>query len=91
MALAFLCSQLQRATLDMLSHDKSFHDDLKPFQGIKFSAFIADHGVRKGSADEAKAVASQLREYGTNLSGFLMSTDTDDLTFSQASKPKSFK
>lgn len=50
MSLAFLCSELKR--LKVASEDVTFH------------ALIVDHGARKESAEEAKAVQRVLERIG---------------------------
>jgi len=51
MALATLCSKL-RQTSDG--------------KGLSFTAFIVDHGLRSGSDDEARTVATHLKLIGTS-------------------------
>lgn len=62
MALALLCSELKS-----LSPSKLPNEDWRTFrhlQACKFRAFVVDHGVRKGSHEEAQAVVEVLKGRG---------------------------
>ena len=74
MALASLCSQLQKISYDGLRSlpQADYKKDTAgtPLsQSIKFQAFVVDHGVREGSDSEAQAVSKILegREIPTKL------------------------
>lgn len=73
MALAAVCSRLQheRDSVDVFDVDDKQLDKLHSLlKYIRFRAFLVDHGIRKGSDEEAHAVSKILEERGTyQLSG----------------------
>jgi tRNA(Ile)-lysidine synthase len=64
MALASLCSQVQRLPRGLNMECPS---DFKILPEYSFQAFIVDHGVRKGSGEEAAAVSKVLDSRGNSL------------------------
>jgi hypothetical protein len=61
MALAALCSNLQRPLIPKLDDTKSQDRSLP---NLKFHAFVVDHDVRSGSHIEAQAVSDALKQRG---------------------------
>jgi tRNA(Ile)-lysidine synthase TilS/MesJ len=51
MALATLCSKLRQSPAG---------------KGLSFTAFVVDHGLRPGSDDEARTVATYLKNIGAS-------------------------
>lgn len=68
MALAVLCAGIQHTPLKTLLsgiHPSHAQTAAALLPGITFQAFVVDHGARKGSDIEARAVSSVLEQRGT--------------------------
>jgi asparagine synthetase B (glutamine-hydrolysing) len=70
MALAALCSQVHSSFSNITqsqSLEKRGGSLLESLREVGFRAFVVDHGVRRGSATEAQAVAKVLEERGIEV------------------------